>query len=82
MVLDIKWHRIQMPDHAPYYSGYLGPVKVATIACTGRPGVDDYPWDWSIEDGHGRGSGVTDTYRGAKKYVEEALLQAIRTATD
>jgi hypothetical protein len=54
------------------YRGDVDGQGVARIERTGRPGVDDYPWDWYVIE-IGRGAGVADTLRSAKAKVAEAL---------
>jgi hypothetical protein len=92
----IHWHRDKAPDGTPRYyaempigvdpitgrGGLL--VRVADAAQTGRPGVDDYPWDWSLTDAGRerayamlparsmtrlRTVGVADTLRSVKENV-------------
>ena len=51
---------------------------LARVVKTGRSGIDNYPWDWYLEDrveakpGH-KTSGVADSMRAAKEDVEWAL---------
>ncbi len=33
----------------PGYEIYRDGVLVGTAHCTGRPGVDNYPWDWALK---------------------------------
>lgn len=53
---------------------------VATIVLTGRPGVDNYPWDYSIMDEraakYGRMFGVTDTKAAALDKIRTMLAAA------
>ena len=53
---------------------------VATIVLTGRPGVDNYPWDYAIVDeraaDHGRMFGVTDTKAAALDKIRTMLAAA------
>lgn len=95
----VHWHRDPAPDGTPRYyaeqnvgvdpiSGGSRLVRVAEAAKTGRDGVDDYPWDWSLTDAGQeraynllpRGSmerlktvGVADTLRSIKDNVEHLL---------
>ena len=81
----IDWHRGDpvhgpSPDGTPQWYATMGGVVVATAVMTGRSGVDDYPWDWGLEDAGkglqtrpGKTQGVTDTLRSAKEYVLAVL---------
>lgn len=64
---DFRWEKVQ----AGYYvlTNYEnGRSTMAKAVLTGRPGVDDYPWDWSID--WNNESGVEATLRDAKARVE------------
>jgi hypothetical protein len=78
----IGWHREPTPDGTPKWWAEMGGVRVADAAMTGRTGVDDYPWDWSLTDAgeslrhadRGRhSSGVEDTLRAVKSTVDYLL---------
>jgi hypothetical protein len=83
----IRWRRYKNTDGSsryeaqrleqsdPYHSVIARTVGYVTL--TGRPGVDNYPWDWYLAPnvhsiGH-RESGVSDTLRSGKAYVLAAL---------
>lgn len=73
----MKWHRKKFGS----YYAVLDNRIVAEADCTGRPGVDDYPWDWALtRDGEAlrkqpdapgisRGMGAADTLRSVKNNV-------------
>lgn len=71
----ISWHRDPQPDTTPAWVAEIGGVQVAQAFMTGRAGVDNYPWEWSLTtDGvalalRSRHTGVTDTLRTAKTEV-------------
>jgi hypothetical protein len=48
---------------------------IATISLTGRPGVDDYPWDYVIHDDRitRNSTGVTDSKSAALDRVRTLL---------
>ena len=75
----LRWHRTSTRDGIVWWAE-RGGSEVANVVMTGRPGVDDYPWDWYIlfrvrpdDRGKGRTSGVTATLRDAKTAVAQAL---------
>lgn len=77
----IRWQRVKMADGTPRYLAIRNGAPVGEAVMTGRRGVDNYPWDWSLSDvpvvihpaERRRYSGVADTLRSAKAYVEAAL---------
>ena len=74
----IRWHKIQTADGTPSWDAERDGSPVANAAMTGRPGTDNYPWDWYIEPGishMGPASGVCDTLRSCKERVRYALAQ-------
>jgi len=82
MSAEIQWRRYKNMDGSFRYEAQLvdGPVArtVGTVTLTGRQGVDDYPWDWWVENvtivpGGSRGSGVADTLRSGKDQLRAAL---------
>lgn len=76
----IRWHKRPTPDGTPAWYAEMGGITVAEAAMTGRNGVDDYPWDWSLTDYgeamkvRGRSTGgVCDTLRSVKGTVASLL---------
>lgn len=77
----LGWHREPSSDGSPKWYCEMGGVRVAEAAMTGRPGVDDYPWDWYLTDagtalwhtGRGHAGGVSDTLRDIKERVANGL---------
>lgn len=79
----IRWHNDPAPD-APRWRAEVNGQTIAYAARTGRPGVDDYPWDWYFLHGvvtvydwtayRGRTSGTVDTLRHAKDEVRTAWI--------
>lgn len=49
---------------------------VGTATLTGRPGVDTYPWNWSVSvPGHRLRTGVDDTKRACKDTIATILAE-------
>lgn len=76
----LGWHRDPAPDGTPQWYAEMGGVRVAEAVMTGRSGVDNCPWDWGLTDNGlglqirlGKTTGVADTLRSAKEYVQVAL---------
>ena len=61
------------------YEVVAGETTLGYVNRTGRPGVDDYPWEWYLAHGiesqllTGRATGLTDTKAGS---VELVMLAA------
>ena len=70
-------------QYTPGYEILRDGQVIATAYCTGRPGVDNYPWNWSLADGvaprtiliggrhRSKESGRADTLRSAIDQVEQ-----------
>ena len=69
--LDIRWHKGKGEDYVPLWYAEVAGVVIANAACTGRPGIDDYPWDVTITFG-AKHIGAQDTLRSAKEAVAHA----------
>jgi hypothetical protein len=52
----------------------------AEVNCTGRPGVDDYPWGWHTVAPHPADTGHADTKRAAVDAVLAAAVDRAPTA--
>jgi hypothetical protein len=85
----LRWHHERTPDGTPKWWADMGGMNVAETYCTGRPGIDNYPWDWFLTDnGHGvavanaRTGGVADTLRSVKSYVDAALRPVNRSTQE
>jgi hypothetical protein len=72
----IRWHKgPKNKSHVPHWYAEVDGVTIANAHCTGRPGVDDYPWDLLIEfatEARSKTSGSRDTLRDCKDAVEHA----------
>ena len=80
--IEVGWHREPTADGTPKWYAEMGGVRVAEAVMTGRSGVDNYPWDWSLTNageglkrGQGRTGGVADTLRSVKDKVLNLLTQ-------
>lgn len=75
----IRWHKDRRPWLAYAESIWYAEVdgqRIADAVLTGRHGVDDYPWDWSVRfPTTARSVGVSSTLRHAKDYVDTAWKQ-------
>jgi hypothetical protein len=84
----IRWRRYKNLDGSSRYEAqrleqsdaYHATIArtVGYVTMTGRPGVDDYPWDWylapAVHSPAGvREAGVSDTLRSGKAYILAAL---------
>jgi hypothetical protein len=67
-----RWHKGKGEQHVPLWYAEVDGIVIAEAACTGRPGVDDYPWDVSLRFKHTKHIGAQDTLRSAKDIVAYA----------
>lgn len=75
----VKWHKV--PGELSSWTASCGTIEVAHAVMTGRPGVDDYPWDWRTSEALATyeitGTGVFDTLRAAKG-ATDTMLRTLR----
>lgn len=83
--IDLHWRNAGESKWEAYHGTSGEPVGVAVL--TGRPGVDNYPWDWYLTDAGEKlvppevtanrrwhQSGVSDTLRASKDMIRQALF--------
>jgi hypothetical protein len=77
--MNIGWHRWKNPETGSVWHTLIRDTKpLARVIRTGTTGVDNYPWEWYLEDGDAakpgrKSTGVTDSMRSAKEAAEWAL---------
>lgn len=64
----IKWHKDKSTIYPKWEAEINGNI-IATAVLSGRPGVDNYPWEWYTDSD----TGVTDSLNAAKEKVEASL---------